>query len=282
MLELQSIDHGLAQGVVVEDHKGRFGVALELLDALLPVLELGGGVEVVVLLLARGVRLEGSKRVAGVTAVEAHIADGRGQERAGGHRLGVLRLVDVAEPDLVVQEGSDSFLRHPRRMAHFGHEGELVEGAAELDQEVAVLGSEAKAPGELHEQRAEFAGLFHGPESFLKLLNVRRLQAALVGEALVELGGEAEVTVGLDLLHPDLGDFGLQGFVEGRIDLDQVYEPGEIFEGVESAGLGLGVDGAVPMRVRPAGGSDEGQRGGHGGRLLRAMFVLSSPLSMRE
>ena len=102
--------------------------------------------------------LKGAQRIAGVPPMQPHVSDLRGKQRRRRHCPRILRLIDVAEPHSIIKEGADGFFRHPAAVAHFRHQGKLVEGPAELDEELAILGRESKRPGKLHQQGAELLG----------------------------------------------------------------------------------------------------------------------------
>src|SRR5882672_11203582 len=75
---------------------------------------------------------------------------------------------------------------------------------------------------------------------------------ALTREALVELGGEAELVMAGDPLDPAARHLGSRGPVERRVDLDGVEVVREVPQRIEALGLGDGVDLALPVRVVPA------------------------------
>jgi hypothetical protein len=70
-------------------------------------------------------------------------------------------------------------------MAHFGYQRKLVEGPAQANEEVLVLGGEAEGPGELHEKRPELPAAKKGKDSLFKARHLSVVQYALVCESLV-------------------------------------------------------------------------------------------------
>ena len=90
--------------------------------------------------------------------MQPHVTYIRREDRRRRHRPGVLGLVDVAEPHPIVKEGADGLLRHPAAVAHFCYQRKLVEGPAEVDEELPILCRESERPGKLHQQGAKFLG----------------------------------------------------------------------------------------------------------------------------
>ena len=134
--------------------------------------------------------------------MQPHVAYVRSQDRRGRHGPRVLRLVDVAEPHPVVKEGADGLLRHPAAVAHLRDQRKLVEGPAEVDEELPILCREPERPGKLHQQGAKFLGSQQRPQPFLEKRDAGWVQHPFMCEILMELGREREVRIGLHLLHP--------------------------------------------------------------------------------
>src|SRR5258708_4580082 len=137
-------------------------------------------------------------------------------------------------------------------MAHFGGQWELAEGAAQLDEEGPVLFRVSKRPRELHQETAELLGAKQRPEPVFEGNDFRVVKNAVVGETAVQLGAEQELRVVFHLLDPQARNLGPERLVEAGVDLDRVEVARQKLELVETTRAVLGVNGSVPMRVRPS------------------------------
>src|SRR5439155_13861245 len=93
-----------------------------------------------------------------IAPMQANVSDSRGQESSRRCGFGERRLIDVAEPDLVIDESADGFLACPASVAHLRDEWKLVKSPPEQDQEIAIFLRVSETPRELHEQTSELAG----------------------------------------------------------------------------------------------------------------------------
>ena len=73
--------------------------------------------------------------------------------------------------------------------------------------------------------------------------------------------GEQEFRIGRDARDPLFGVGGLDGMIEGSVDLDRVEKVGEESGFVKTFGAGIGIENALPVGIGPAGGADRSWRG---------------------
>ena len=78
--ELQRVHHRLAAGVIVGEDKGGRGVLLDVLDALLPLLQFLGRVEVVMRGSGPGWPAEFALPMLRIAPVQPHISDARSEQ----------------------------------------------------------------------------------------------------------------------------------------------------------------------------------------------------------
>src|SRR5262249_52018347 len=100
VLQLQSVNRGLAFEVVVGNHVCDLRLARDLLDTWLPLCEFTFAVQIVI---AVG-RLLVLEPLIIVAAVETNIADRRGCVRGGSDGASQERLINVAEADTLLRE----------------------------------------------------------------------------------------------------------------------------------------------------------------------------------
>src|SRR5580704_3560271 len=178
--ELQRIHHGLTAGVVVGEDKRGGGVLLDVLDALLPFLELVWRVEIVVRGGCPGWPAELALPMLWIAPVQTDVTDAGSEQGSGWHALGVRRLIDVRETNTIVDQRAERFFMHPTRVSHFGYQRELMIGPPQRDQERAVLLGIAEGPGKLHQHAAQLASAMERPQAVLEMRDLRRRERAFV------------------------------------------------------------------------------------------------------
>ena len=118
---MQCVHHALRLGVIIEHYVRGFRVAIDALGPLGPFFQFRFRVKIIVLSQpGGGLSVKCSQRVLGIPPMQAHIADATGQICRGRHGAGVFRLIDIAEADVVVEEGPDRLFRQPTGVAHLG------------------------------------------------------------------------------------------------------------------------------------------------------------------
>jgi hypothetical protein len=104
-------------------------------------------------------------------------------------------------------------------------------------------------------------------EAHADQLFVRGCCALFVGEFLPKLGGEKKSRVCRDALNPLRSQFWTEWIVERRVDLDGVEEFSEIGGLMKSARPPMGINDAIPIGVRPSGGTDKDSASRGAGRI---------------
>ena len=253
--QLQGVDDGLALKVIVRNHESVAGVLVDRTDTRDPRIQLVRGIEIVVTLVGRSVRIVGEPGVI-AAAVQADIADGR--SHFGGRYDGAAdeRLVDIAEAHAMLAELFEHVLVLPGSVAQF-HDQRVVGEALHNGQE--VRGSFARAmegKRELREDRAKLFGVAQHVKTLADRAFVFGSSRRIMREFLPELRSENERGIGGDSFEPGSRVVGAERLIKGSIDFDSVEEFGEVRGFVEPLGARSGVDIARPVGVGPPGGSD--------------------------
>jgi hypothetical protein len=137
-------------------------------------------------------------------------------------------------------------------VTEFGHKRELVERAADADEELAVFLVVAESPWKLENDRAQASGFVKRPKALLKGGDLVGGEVALVGEVAREKRGELEAGIVADGVKPDVGGLGTRETVE----FDDVSKARHRFEGVAPDGGFSWVDETFPVRVLKTGQTD--------------------------
>src|SRR6266404_392591 len=203
--------------------------------------------------------------------MQPHIAHARRQKRRGRHRPHVLGLVDVAESHTVIDECPDRLLSHPTAVPHLRNQRKFPERPAEPDEKFAVLRSETERPRELHQHRPQLLRPQHRPQPVLESGDLAVLENPRMRKSLMQFGSKLKARIALDLPHPKPYNFRLKWLIKRAVYFDNVEVSGELLQRVQAPVLRLRINQTVPMRVRPAGGSDAGG-GGHDA-LLYSLYV---------
>ena len=178
----------------------------------------------VIVVLAQPLRraIVGTQRVLRIPPVQTHVAHTGCQQRGRRHRSRINRLVDVAEPDPVVEKCPDGFLDQPTAVPHLGDHGKLVERPTQLDEELTVFRREPERPGKLHQQSPQLLGGEQRPYALFEGRDFGILQNSRVSKPLVEFGGEEEPRIGLHLLDPKPHDMRFKELRKRAVDLDHI------------------------------------------------------------
>ena len=216
------------------------------LDAPLPLPQLLGRVEVI----GRGLILG---PVLALASQQADVANRRSDDRVrrSGPQSG--RLIQVAEADAIVHQGSQSLIECPTGVAHLRRQREFMKRAAQLDDEVPVRLGELEGPGKTHQQASELPGVLQRPKALFELADDGRLQRALMRELAAEHGREQEARMLRYLADPQPGKLRPQGPVKRSVDFHQVQMLREILQRMKTTGLDGRIDDRIPVRMRPAG-----------------------------
>src|SRR5665213_465407 len=165
---------------------------------------------------------------------------------------------------------------HPTRVTHLGHQRKLMERPPQRDEEGAVLFGIAKGPWKLHEHAAQLASAMEGPQAFLEMRDLRRAERPFVRKPAAQLHGEQEFRIVLHLLDPQARQFRPDRLIEAGVDFDRVEIGGQIFQGVKTSLLQPGINNAVPVWIRPTGGTARECSGEGHGTLYFSFSSLSS------
>lgn len=241
--------------MIVGDDESFTGGCGDVFDALGPGFEFGFGVEIVVAFGGWGGGIVGEPSVV-ATAVEADVADGRGDAFAGLDRAADDRLVDIAKADAAVVEQFVKIFSSPGGVADLDDQRVGMELIEEALQTIESLRRVVEGKRKLEQDGAEAFRVLEDIETGGGDFDVGGGDVFFVGEFAPQFRGEEETGVGGDAFEPLFGVGGLHRMVEGRIDFDGVKKFGEERGFVKIFGPRIGVEDALPVGVGPAGGAD--------------------------
>ena len=184
--KFQGVYDGLAQVVIVGDHVGVTGVFADGTNTSDPGIEFLGGVEVVVAFVRRRCRIVVEPGVVTAT-VKSNVADFRRGLCGRGQGVADDRLIDIAEPHLLIMEESEGVWILPGRMAQLNDKGIIRETGEDTREVVDRFGGAMKGKRELKEDRAEFICLSKNVETCTNGALVFGSSRGVVSEFLPEL-----------------------------------------------------------------------------------------------
>ena len=253
--QLQGVNDSFGLKMIVGDDESFVGGFGHVLDAFGPGFEFRRGVKIVVAFGRRGIGVVAEPSVV-TAAVQANIADGRGDAFAGDDGTADDRLVDIAETDAALVQEIVEFFFGPGGVAHFDDQRVIVKLIEEDGETLHGFGRVVKRKWELQQHGAKALGVLQNVEAGADQGHVGGGGGVVVGKIAPEFCGEKEFRVSGDTLDPLFGVGRLHRMVEGGIDFDGVEKFGEESGFVKTLGARLGIKDAFPIGIGPAGGTD--------------------------
>src|SRR6266478_5160951 len=261
--ELQGIDDGFAEVVIVGDNKDVARFFGDALDAMRPGSELPRGVKIVVALVLGNFRVVAEPSIV-TAAMQADVAEGRSGFVIRLERAPDDGLIDAAECGAMFAEKGEGFRIVPGGVADFDGQRVVGKTREKRGEIFRRIWRAVKSERELQQHSAELAGLVEYVEAgangaFFVGADLRGGGIAKIGvvrKFLPQLGGEHEARIGGDAFQPLFGMLWVQRLVEGSVDFDGVEELRKIGSFVKALGPWRRVNIAGPIGVGPAGGAD--------------------------
>jgi hypothetical protein len=167
----------------------------------------------------------------------------------------MVRLIYVAETDVVVDQHRKRIFFKPARMPELGYQWQVFEFATESDEAIAVFRCEPKATGKLHQHGAKLLCFLDRANPLTESGNVFGLKLSFVGELLPGTDTELEFRVVANLPAPELAELRAERGEEAGSELNAVEIAGGVLELMKVLGLRGWIEDALPLGMCPTGGS---------------------------
>ena len=116
----------------------------------------------------------------------------------------MVRLIQVAEPHVVIDQHRQRVFFHPTRVTELSNEWKVSEFSPQGDESGAVLWRETKSTRELHQHGAKLLRFLDRANPLTESGNVLGLKLNIVSQLLPQADAELEVFVRTHLPAPQL------------------------------------------------------------------------------